>query len=784
MNRISRNLIRTFLLLLATLVAGPAAALDKVTLQLNWYHQFQFAGYYAAIEQGYYTQAGLDVRIIEATQGVDPILEVATGKSDFGVAGAKLVTTRAAGVPVVVLASIFQHSPQVMFSRKQAAALNPKDLLGKRVMLDSAADDLAAWLKKAGLPPQRLNLVAHSYDTQDLIKGKVDAMSGSLLDDAWLFDQAKFPYQASSPRDGGVDFYGDSLFTSEQMVREHGDRVRAFREASLRGWQYAMAHPEEIVGLIRAKYSQRRERGQLLFEAQQMVNLLAQDQTPLGSMDTQRWQAIAASFVESGKIKGEPNLTGFLFDPTPPPVKKASVDYTQWGMIGGGALLLVLLVFISFRLSRASYNLHIERQRQQALQEQLRISEERYRGLFTAMDNGFALNELICDSSGKPVDFRFIEVNTAFEKYSGHPRDKVLGKRANDVFQSSENDWLTQFGDVALSGKPKHLETFSQQTGRWLATDAYRPSPGKFAVVTQDITERKQMEIDLAQANEQLRVQVDEITQLQEKLREQATRDALTNLYNRRYLDETLTRELARAKRENYTLAVILIDLDFFKKVNDTYGHQAGDEVLKTFARLMLDNSRQGDVPCRYGGEEFMLMLPKMPLETAVDRANLLREKFAAITIPFGEARIRTTLSIGIAMYPLHGNSPDELTSNADQALYIAKHEGRNRAIVFNAAQDASHDPLHEADHGAHPAEVPAEVPAVVPAEVPAVVPAETHTEPPSPGHAAIPEPAAPELTLQEPTYVSRSHASPQTLDPTTEHHASQTLSSLPRLPD
>lgn len=674
------------LLLLGLLASAPASALDKVTLQLNGYHQFQYAGYYAALDQGYYSEAGLDVAIIEFKMGVDPVIDVYSGKADFGVSNSSLLLARAAGKPVVALAAIGQHAAGVLFSQPRGKEQKGQGLQGladKRVMLDTQADSVLALLAKEGLAANRFVEVTPSYDPQDLIKGKVEAMSGSLLYELYFFERARFPAQIHAPRDAGIDFYGDVLFTSEHMASEEGDKVRAFRAASLRGWQYAMAHQNEIASLIRNKYAQRLDLDHLLFQARQMQALMDIDATEIGSQTAARWQAIGATYLSMGKLDQEPALGGFIFDPTPPP-KKQGTDYKLLALIAAGTLLIVLFLLVSFRLTRAQFALRIEKQRQAALQEQLRANEERYRGLFISMDNGFALNEIICDNDGKPIDYRFIEVNPAFEKVSGMPREKLIGKRAKEVLQSGDDDWLEQFGSVALTGQPKRYEKFSQKTCRWFATDSYSPAPGKFAVVTQEITERKQMEIALTKANIELREKYEEISLLQEKLREQAVRDPLTGLHNRRYLDETLQREVARAKRESYTLCVILIDLDFFKKVNDTYGHLAGDEVLKTFGRLLHDHARAGDVACRYGGEEFMLMLPKMPTETAIARANTLREKFAATKIAFGEAEISTTLSIGIAIFPQHGSTSDELTNNADQALYVAKSEGRNRAIVYD----------------------------------------------------------------------------------------------------
>jgi diguanylate cyclase len=192
---------------------------------------------------------------------------------------------------------------------------------------------------------------------------------------------------------------------------------------------------------------------------------------------------------------------------------------------------------------------------------------------------------------------------------------------------------------------------------------------------------RKQLQLD----EQALQKQLDEINMLQRQLSDQANRDALTGLYNRRYLDSTLERELARCQREGLPLSLMLIDLDHFKRINDTYGHQAGDEVLKQLAGMLSAQARSADVVCRFGGEEFLLLLPNMPQAVALERAEQWRSDFAATTIAFGEFRVRATLSIGLSSYPGHGTSPQALIRSADRALYRAKTEGRNRVIVFDA---------------------------------------------------------------------------------------------------
>jgi diguanylate cyclase len=182
-----------------------------------------------------------------------------------------------------------------------------------------------------------------------------------------------------------------------------------------------------------------------------------------------------------------------------------------------------------------------------------------------------------------------------------------------------------------------------------------------------------------------------EIEMLQERLKEQAIRDPLTGLFNRRYLDTIERSELSRCTRDKIPLSLMMIDLDHFKQVNDRYGHQGGDEVLKALAALLLANVRVSDVACRYGGEEFLLLLPNMGCQDAVERADQWRAAFAAMSVDHGGARMRATLSIGIACFPQHGASIEALTGCADLALYQAKEQGRNRVVLFGTG-DAIHD--------------------------------------------------------------------------------------------
>jgi diguanylate cyclase (GGDEF)-like protein/PAS domain S-box-containing protein len=206
--------------------------------------------------------------------------------------------------------------------------------------------------------------------------------------------------------------------------------------------------------------------------------------------------------------------------------------------------------------------------------------------------------------------------------------------------------------------------------------EAYRT-----VAINEDITERKLTEEELKLANEKLIAQMKEIQLLQSNLRDQVIRDPLTGLYNRRYLSETLDRELDRALREDYPVSLVMIDIDDFKQVNDTYGHFAGDVVLKHLALLLTHQTRASDLVCRLGGDEFLLVFPNLNATTAFERADQCRRSFQETTAQFDGEEIRTTISIGIATFPEHGATSQAVLTSADRAMYAAKDNGRNCVI-------------------------------------------------------------------------------------------------------
>jgi class 3 adenylate cyclase/ABC-type nitrate/sulfonate/bicarbonate transport system substrate-binding protein len=292
----------------------PAAALDQVSMQLKWKHQFQFAGYYQALEQGFYRDAGLDVGIREGGPGIDVGEAVAGGKADYGVCNASVLREWSVGRRLVVLAAIFQHSPAIILVARRADITSVSDLRGRTLMDAPGSDEIAAMLTREGVDYDALPRVAHEGNPRDLLAGRADAMVAYSTNEPFVLDQLGAPYRIFSPDAYGIDFYGDNLCTSVTEVEAHPDRVAAFRTASLKGWAYALAHKEATVDLILKRYSGKKSREALLFEAEHTEILVGRDPARIGEQDPARWQRIAATYHKLRLLTDDKLPAGLIWD--------------------------------------------------------------------------------------------------------------------------------------------------------------------------------------------------------------------------------------------------------------------------------------------------------------------------------------------------------------------------------------------------------------------------------------------------------------------------------------
>jgi ABC-type nitrate/sulfonate/bicarbonate transport system substrate-binding protein len=234
---------------------------SPVILQLSWFHQFEFAGYYAALEKNYYQKEGINNVIIKpGGPALDEAQLVAMGQAQYGVLSSELLVKRINGLPIIVLAVIMQHSKRALIVRNDSPVLAPSDLIGRTIMLNlNEHEEFLAMFVREGIAPENITII-HKDKTaiSKLINGAIIAMNGSIGNQPYSFNLKNITTRNIRPINYGIDFYGDSLFTSESEMKENPERVAAFRQATIRGWEYAMKHPEEIINLILEKYNKKK----------------------------------------------------------------------------------------------------------------------------------------------------------------------------------------------------------------------------------------------------------------------------------------------------------------------------------------------------------------------------------------------------------------------------------------------------------------------------------------------------------------------------------------------
>ena len=300
--------------------------------------------------------------------------------------------------------------------------------------------------------------------------------------------------------------------------------------------------------------------------------------------------------------------------------------------------------------------------------QKIKTSELRYRRLFEAAQDGI----LILDARTGAIT----DVNPFLIKMLGYSREEFIQKKlwevgafqdieaSREAFKALQMDEYIRYEDLPLRAKNGKLVDVEFVSNVYVVGDE-----SVIQCNIRDITERKQAE--------------DALLKSQALLQEQSVRDHLTGLFNRRYMEETLERELLRASRKQLTLGIIMLDVDNLKQLNDSWGHAAGDMILRELSNLLFKHIRGEDIPCRYGGDEFILILPDASGEVTRTRAELICDHARYIHLQYeGQSLTPVTLSLGVAIFPEHGVTSTEILRMVDAALYRAKSEGRDRVVV------------------------------------------------------------------------------------------------------
>lgn len=457
------RLIALALLLFATssMADEPNQKLTPVSIKLHWQDQFQFAGIYAAAEKGFYQEAGLEVTIINGQQA--PFYEVENGIVDFGISGAGLVVERLKGRPFVALAAIFQSSPYTWLVRADSEINHPNDFIGKTVTRQSYADDLSAMLLKFNIHPSQLNIVEPSpSDIENLINGKVDALTAYVSNEPFWMMSREVDYRTLSPHEFNINFYSDIIFTSEEYLKRHPKIVKAFREATLKGWQYALEHPHEMIDLILKDYnSQNKTRQHLEFEAEKLSELSLYPTVSLGHMTIERWQKIAEHYQQLGLVNDDDQLHGFIYDPYP-----SIPTWLRWLVFA--LIIIAALMAIGYFIKRhhakvlseqialQTAALEAELSKGKALEEKAKRESERLQTLLNNTLEGV----ITIDEAGVIQNF-----NVASVRLFGYQPDEIIGQNITRLMPAqhrhNHENGMSRFLSTEQSkiiGQPVELE--------------------------------------------------------------------------------------------------------------------------------------------------------------------------------------------------------------------------------------------------------------------------------------------------------------------------------------
>ena len=302
-----------------TLLSANSSNLESIDLQLKWKHQFQFAGYYMAKEKGFYKKANLDVNIIEYKNGINIVNKIENSPNGgvYGVGYPNVLLHKANGANIILLSAINQLSPHILLTLKSSNIKSIKDFKNKRIMIGKGAIETAsflAMLTSNNLSLNDLKCLEPSFNINSLIDNKTDISTSYISNEPYQLTKMGIPFTIWNPSDFGFDFYDDILFTSNQELKLHPQRVESFKEASLNGWKYAFEHIEETIDVILKKYnSQHKTKDALLYEAKELKKLAYLGSIPLGNLEENKIKRIIDIYNLMGLVKKNVAIKNFVY---------------------------------------------------------------------------------------------------------------------------------------------------------------------------------------------------------------------------------------------------------------------------------------------------------------------------------------------------------------------------------------------------------------------------------------------------------------------------------------
>lgn len=739
------------LLFLLFVISLKAQQNDKVTLYLDWLHQFQFAGYYVAKEKGYYNNFGLDVNIKEFSSNSNIVKDIMTQEASYGVGKSSLIIDKFNGNDLVLLSSIYQASPLVLISLKDSNIKNPRDLKNKRIMITDDAITSASinsMIISQGINLDEIIVQKHSFNINDLKNKKTDAMACFLSNEPFLLEKQNIQYNILNPNDYSFDFYEGILYTSQKELLNNPSRVQNFNKASLKGWEYAFNNIEETAKLIYEKYNtQNKSLDSLIYEGNILKKLSKIEKGILGEIDSKTIDEIKRFYSFLGL-----NKQNTVFDTNSIILNKMNIllNDNEIKYLENNHFTLLIEsnnIPFAFKLTNKLTGLEIDFWNliSQKLSKPLNIEETINDKMFNIFSNSiktqfvygfekkskpdYLLSEPIAQipialatkndknfitdlSTLKNIkigvvknleiiptlqkeypNIDFVEMETINEAILKLQQNRLFAlidnmytishKINKDNLNSIKiNTLLNHQLNIYLQVEEKNklfipilnsaINRFSKEDKNTILNNyqfIFYPKNIDFLFIAKIIIPFILLLAIFIYFNFKLKKEIKKRKEIEQQLSELANKDSLTNIFNRRKIEEICELELLRNKRYKSDLSIIFFDINNFKVINDSLGHHLGDEVLVKISNIIGKSIRNTDSIGRWGGDEFLIILPQTNISQCKNIVLHLEKQLSLIE--FSES-IKVTCSFGIAPHE-ESDTLDSLLKKADESMYKEK---------------------------------------------------------------------------------------------------------------
>jgi diguanylate cyclase (GGDEF)-like protein/PAS domain S-box-containing protein len=637
------------LILIFLIFVSALEAKKDIKVQLRWKHQFQFAGYYMALHKGFYEDVNLNVKLLEGDEKIDVVKTVLSKKADFGISNSSLILDYMKGLDVLNLGAIFQHSPNILLTTKDFKS--PVDLArdGKIALMGGEQDiELKAMFSKEGIDLSKVKFVTNENYFENFIEGKIEAINSYISNEPFVLNQKGLDFKIIDPRDYGLDFYGDTLFTSKLFYNNNYETVSAFRTATLKGWDYALENIEESVDVILKYYNtQNKSKEALIYEANTLKKLINNDLVEIGHINRGRWENIALVYKDLGLVKSLSKFDDFFY------IENKKVDLTWFYIyffISSFSIFIILgIVYYIYKINK-----------------KLLKSEKRHKILFqNSASAGLVWKK----------DYIITEWNEQATKLFGWSASEVIGKSFLDFLIPQDEKFKFDDGLKAIFDD-NNLHIFINKNCK----------KDKSIIICEWYNTKLQSTTDNSSEVVSLAIDITKRFEDEQTLKLQANNDFLTKLPNRLFFENILQKVYSYSKRNSTIFGLAIIDLDGFKAINDIYGHYAGDALLQEISLRFQDCIRAEDTIARIGGDEFAFIFHigtiKEPYEKIIDR---LLQEASKIVVFDGNIKLQVSASIGISFYSKDNDVDTKtLQKQADQAMYLSKTKGKNCFTVFD----------------------------------------------------------------------------------------------------